>query len=119
VLRRSRKIPPTPVVFQSASELPAARSTAVKALSPPQTEFGHRVAVSWRDDLSRQDRSAAAKLYQPVTGQVGVAREEKPTFAAPRQVINLMEALRRSIAEDKKPIPPRRAAAVAPVRRPT
>jgi non-homologous end joining protein Ku len=29
--------------------------------------------------------------------------QAKPAFAAPRRLINLMEALRRSIAEDKKP----------------
>jgi non-homologous end joining protein Ku len=34
--------------------------------------------------------------------QAGAVQERKPTFAAPRRVINLMEALRRSVAEDKK-----------------
>jgi DNA end-binding protein Ku len=33
--------------------------------------------------------------------QAGAVREEKPTFAAPRRVISLMEALRRSIAQDQ------------------
>jgi DNA end-binding protein Ku len=70
------------------------------------------------DPKSFRDRYEEALLAHLKAKQVGVVREEKPTFAAPRQVINLMEALRRSVDEDKKPIPPRRAAAVAPVRRP-
>jgi non-homologous end joining protein Ku len=44
-------------------------------------------------------------------------QERKPTFAAPRRVINLMEALRRSIAEDKKPAALRKGAPAAPARK--
>jgi non-homologous end joining protein Ku len=44
--------------------------------------------------------------------------EPKPTFAAPRRVINLMEALRRSIAENKRrSAPARKAASAAPAAR--
>jgi non-homologous end joining protein Ku len=35
-------------------------------------------------------------------------QERKPTFATPRRVMNLMEALRRSVAEEeKRAAPPR------------
>jgi non-homologous end joining protein Ku len=40
--------------------------------------------------------------------QAGIAQEPKPTFVTPRRVINLMEALRRSVDEDKRQVPPRR-----------
>jgi non-homologous end joining protein Ku len=49
--------------------------------------------------------------------QAGAVQERKQTFATPRRVINLMEALRRSVAEDKKPAAPRRAAPPAPARK--
>ena len=39
--------------------------------------------------------------------------QAKPAMAAPRRVINLMEALRRSIAEDKKPPAVHKSAAPA------
>jgi non-homologous end joining protein Ku len=45
--------------------------------------------------------------------QAGAVQKCKPTFATPPRVINLMEALRRSIAEEKKSAAPRRAAAAA------
>jgi len=43
-------------------------------------------------------------------------REQKPTIAAPGRVINLMEALRRSIAEDKR-VTSARKRAPAPARK--
>jgi len=50
--------------------------------------------------------------------QVGAVQEPKPTFAAPRRVINLMEALRRSIAEeDKKPAAARKGSSAASARK--
>jgi DNA end-binding protein Ku len=55
------------------------------------------------DPSSFRDRYEEALLAYLKTKQAGAVREEKPTFAAPRRVINLMEALRRSIAQDKKP----------------
>jgi len=42
-----------------------------------------------------------------------VGREPKATLAAPGRVINLMEALRRSIAQDKKPAVGRKGTAAA------
>ena len=44
-------------------------------------------------------------------------QEQKPTLAAPHRVINLMEALRRSIAQDKKPATARKGASAAPARK--
>ena len=49
--------------------------------------------------------------------QAGAIEERKPTLAAPRRVINLMEALRRSVAEDKKPAAPRTGTPAAPARK--
>src|SRR2546421_4858565 len=46
--------------------------------------------------------------------QAGAVPERKQTFAAPHRVVNLMEALRRSIAEDTKADAPRKAASAAP-----
>jgi DNA end-binding protein Ku len=49
-----------------------------------------------------RDRYEEALLAHLKAKQAGAVGEQKPTFAAPRRIINLMEALRRSIAEDKK-----------------
>jgi non-homologous end joining protein Ku len=46
--------------------------------------------------------------------QAGTMQEPKPTFATPRRVINLMEALRRSVDEDKRQVPPRRGRSSSP-----
>jgi DNA end-binding protein Ku len=54
------------------------------------------------DPKSFRDRYEEALLAHLKAKQVGAVREEKP-FAAPGRVINLMEALRRSIAQDQKP----------------
>ena len=49
--------------------------------------------------------------------QAGAVQERNQTFAPPHRVINLMEALRRSVAEDTKPTAPRKQAAAAPARK--
>jgi DNA end-binding protein Ku len=66
------------------------------------------------DPLTFRDRYEEALRAHLKAKEAGVAQERKQTFAAPRRVINLMEALRRSIAEDKKLAAPRRG---APTRR--
>jgi DNA end-binding protein Ku len=53
------------------------------------------------DPASFRDRYEKALLAHLKAKQSG-AVQEKPTFATPQRVINLMEALRRSVAEDKK-----------------
>jgi DNA end-binding protein Ku len=69
------------------------------------------------DPLTFRDRYEEALLAYLKAKQAGAVPERKPTFAAPRRVINLMEALRRSLAEDKKPAAPRRGAPAAPARK--
>jgi DNA end-binding protein Ku len=54
------------------------------------------------DPLTFRDRYEEALLAHLKAKQSGAVQERKPTFATPRRVINLMEALRRSVAEDKK-----------------
>ena len=48
-----------------------------------------------------RDRYEQALLAHLKAKQAGTVQERKPTFPTPRRVINLMEALRRSIAQDQ------------------
>jgi DNA end-binding protein Ku len=66
------------------------------------------------DPATFRDRYEEALLARLKARQAGAVREPKPTFAAPRRVINLMEALRRSIVEDKKPSAAARKGTSAP-----
>jgi len=68
------------------------------------------------DPAAFRDRYEEALLGHLKAKQAGAVREHKPTFPAPRRVINLMDALRRSAQEDKKPAPARKGAAAAPAR---
>jgi DNA end-binding protein Ku len=68
------------------------------------------------DPLTFRDRYEEALLAHLKAKQAGAVQERKQTFAAPRRVINLMEALRRSVAEDRKPAGSRKAA-TAPTRK--
>src|SRR5437667_9053736 len=72
--------------------------------------------VAYFDPWTFRDRYEEALLAHLKAKQAGAAHERKQTFAAPRRVINPMEALRRSVAEEKKPAAPRRGAAAAPAR---
>jgi DNA end-binding protein Ku len=69
------------------------------------------------DPLTFRDRYEEALLAHLKARQAGAIEERKQTLAAPRRVINLMEALRRSVAEDKKPAAPRRGTPAAPARK--
>jgi DNA end-binding protein Ku len=53
------------------------------------------------DPKSFRDRYEEALLAHLKARQAGPIRERKQTFPTPRRVINLMEALRRSIAQDQ------------------
>src|SRR6266700_7971106 len=69
------------------------------------------------DPLTFRDRYEEALLAHLKAKQSGAGQERKQTFAAPQRVINLIEALHRSVAEDKKPAAPRRGASAAPARK--
>jgi len=49
-----------------------------------------------------RDRYEEAVLAHLKAKQTGVVQERRPSFAAPHRVIDLMEALRRSVAEDTR-----------------
>jgi DNA end-binding protein Ku len=69
------------------------------------------------DPATFRDRYEEALLAHLKAKQAGAVTERNPVFAAPHRVVNLMEALRRSIAEDKKPAAPRKGATAAPARK--
>ena len=69
------------------------------------------------DPATFRDRYEEALLAHLKSKQAGAVREQKPTIAAPTRVINLMDALRRSIAQDKKPATARKGASAAPAAR--
>jgi non-homologous end joining protein Ku len=54
------------------------------------------------DRLTFRDRYEEALLAHLKAKQAGAVQQRKPTAATPQRVINLMEALHRSVAEDKK-----------------
>jgi DNA end-binding protein Ku len=63
-----------------------------------------------------RDRYEEALLAHLKAKQAGVP-ERKPMFAAPQRVVNLMEALRRSVAADTKSAAPRKEAPAVPARK--
>ena len=62
------------------------------------------------DPATFRDRYEEALLAHLKAKQAGAVPERRKTFAPPQQVINLMEALRRSVAEDTKGAAPRKSA---------
>ena len=68
------------------------------------------------DPATFRDRYEEALLAHLKAKQAGAVPERRKTFAPPQQVINLMEALRRSVAEDTKGAAPRKSAP-APARK--
>jgi DNA end-binding protein Ku len=76
------------------------------ALAPDMLTLAAQILerkVAEFDPKTFRDRYEEALLAHLKAKQAGAVLEERPTFAAPRRVINLMEALRRSIAQDQKP----------------
>src|SRR5712671_4810879 len=64
-----------------------------------------------------RDRYEEALLAHLKAKQAGTVPERKQTFAAPQRVVNLMEALRRSVAADTKLAAQRKEAAAVPARK--
>ena len=62
------------------------------------------------DPATFRDRYEEALLAHLKAKQAGAVPERKQTFAASHRVVNLMEALRRSVAADTKGAAPRKAA---------
>jgi DNA end-binding protein Ku len=90
------------------------------ALAPDMLTLAEHIVDSKAadfDPLTFRDRYEEALLAHLKARQAGAIEERKQTLAAPRRVINLMEALRRSVAEDKKPAAPRRGTPAAPARK--
>src|SRR5438105_10270868 len=69
------------------------------------------------DPATFRDRYEEALLAHLTAKQAGAVQQRRQTFATPHRVINLMEALRRSVAEDTKGAAPRKAASAAPARK--
>jgi DNA end-binding protein Ku len=69
------------------------------------------------DPATFRDRYEEVLLAHLKAKQGGAVQERGKVFDPPRRVVNLMEALRRSVAEDTKPAPPRKGAAIAPARK--
>src|SRR6266704_1840723 len=69
------------------------------------------------DPATFRDRYEEALLAHLKAKQAGAVQERRQTFAPPHRVVNLMEALRRSVAEDTKGAAPRKGAAAAPARK--
>jgi DNA end-binding protein Ku len=90
------------------------------ALAPDMLTLAEHIVDSKTgefDPLTFRDRYEEALLAHLKAKQAGAVPERKQTFAAPWRVINLMEALRRSVAEDKKLAAPRKATPAAPARK--
>jgi non-homologous end joining protein Ku len=68
------------------------------------------------DPATFRDRYEGALLAHLKAKQAGAVPERRETFAPPHRVVNLMEALRRSVAEDTKGIALRKSAR-APARK--
>jgi DNA end-binding protein Ku len=76
------------------------------ALAPDLLQLAEHILerkVTTFDPMAFRDRYEEALLAHLKEKEAGVMREQKSVFAAPRRFANLMEALRRSIAQDKKP----------------
>src|SRR5882757_8322689 len=76
------------------------------ALAPDLLQLAKHIVdskVAAFDPMAFRDRYEEALLAHLKSKEAGAVLEEKSAFAAPRRFINLMDALRRSIAQDKKP----------------
>ena len=69
------------------------------------------------DPATFRDRYEEALLAHLKAKQAGAVLERRKTFAPPHRVVNLMEALRRSVAEDTKGAAARKRASATPARK--
>jgi DNA end-binding protein Ku len=69
------------------------------------------------DPATFRERYEEALLAHLKAKQAGAVPERKQTFAAPHRVVNLTEALRRSVAADIKGAAPRKGAPAVPARK--
>src|SRR5437879_8746905 len=69
------------------------------------------------DPATFPDRYEEALLAHLKAKQAGAVPERRKTFAPPHRVVNLMEALRRSVAEDTKGAAARKGASATPARK--
>jgi DNA end-binding protein Ku len=69
------------------------------------------------DPATFRDRYEEALLAHLKVKQAGTVQERRQTFAPPQRAVNLMEALRRSVAEDIRGALPRKGAAAAGARK--
>ena len=75
------------------------------ALAPDMLRLAAQILeskVADFDPKAFRDRYEEALLAHLKAKQAGSVQEPKPMFPTPRRAINLMEALRRSIAQDQK-----------------
>ena len=69
------------------------------------------------DPATFRDRYEEALLAHLKAMLAGAVPERWKTFAPPHRVVNLMEALRRSVAEHTKGAAPRKGASATPARK--
>ena len=69
------------------------------------------------DPATFRDRYEEALLAHLKAKQADTVQERRQTFGPPHRVVNLMEALRRSVAEDTRGALPRKGAATAGARK--
>src|SRR6266436_5988867 len=93
-------------------------------IAPDMRRFAEHILDSKAaefDPATFRDRYEEALLAHLKAKQAGAVQERKQTFVPPQRVVNLMEALRRSVAEDTKEdtkgAAPRKAGSAAPARR--
>ena len=75
------------------------------ALAPDMLALAAQILESKVADFDPhafRDRYEEALLAHLKAKQAGTVQERNPTFATPPRVIDLMDALRRSVAEDKR-----------------
>ena len=79
------------------------------ALAPDLLQLAKHIVdskITAFDPMAFRDRYEEALLAHLKAKEAGAVRAEKSVFSAPRRFVNLMDALRRSIAQDKRSTAP-------------